>query len=331
MTKENTVTQEFLAANVPVEFQDNTLINLYEKVKTEVCSEVQDVTTVDGRKAIRDNVQKVTATRNAIDEQLRNYLRELKTLPKIVEKSARENLQRYNDLGAELLAGMKEAYAPQQETLDTLDSIKKSCDSFTLRSADLEKTLQEVESIDVGLFWPEHKAKARKKIKETLEVLTAKHQAAVQAEAHQAELEKARAEKEAAEREALAAKIAADEKIKAQLAIERAAIEAQQAVERAKIEAEEAKQRAAMQHELELKKAQQAALMAAQIEHQKMAAQQAAEKAAAEKRAADQENRIAKNREALADFIEQGFDEATAKKVITLIAQRKIKNIVINY
>lgn len=322
MTKDNAVAQEFLAANVPVEFQDNTLINIFERVKNEVLTEVQDIETVEGRKAIRDNAQKVTATRNAIDEKLRNYLREIKSLPRIVEKSARENLQRYNDLGAELLAGMNNAYKPQQETLDTLDSIKKSCDSFTLKASDLKKTMQEVELIDVAMFWPEHKAKARKKIKETLEVLAIKHDAAVQAEAHQAELEKARAEKEAAEREALAAKIAADEKIKAQLAIERA-----------KIEAEEAKQRAAVQHELELKKAQQAAEMAAKIERQKIEAQQAKDKAEAERRAADKEHRIMKHREALADLMmhDYGLDEQTAKRLITDIVQRKIRNITFNY
>lgn len=319
MTTETTV-QEFLAANVPAQLQDGALINIFDQVKKEVNSEVQDVTTVEGRRAIRDNAQKVTATRKAIDDQLRSYLRELKALPRLVEKSARDSIDRFDGLKYELLAGMQAAYIPQQVVFDSLEQIEKSCNGFTIPAHELQKTLLEVEAIDLAVFWPEHKAKARKKIKEVIELLTVKYEAAAQAEAHQAELEKVRAEKEAAEREALKAQIAADEKIRAQLAIERA-----------KTEAEEAKQLAAMQHAQELQKAQQAAEMAAQIEREKVAAQQAAEKEAEEKRAADQENRIAKNREALADFMAQGLSEEDAKKVITMIFKKQIRNISINY
>lgn len=129
--------------------------------------------------------------------------------------------------------------------------------------------------------------------------------------------EKAKLEREEAERREYAA-------IKAKEAVERAAKEAAERAERERIAAEE---RARLEKEFAIKQERERAAKAEQERLEK----EAAEKAEAEKKAANKRHRARINREALACFEINGFDEEEADRIITLIASGAIDHITINY
>jgi hypothetical protein len=147
----------------------------------------------------------------------------------------------------------------------------------------------------------------------------------------QAERE-AREREEKAQREALAREEAereAKEKaIRDKQAAEAAAAKAEAdrlaAIEKAERDAEEARIAAD-------RKAKEEAEAAVQRERERVAAAAKAEAEAQAKREADKAHRTKVNREAMQVFISNGFDEESAKSIITLIAQGKVPHVRIEY
>lgn len=133
--------------------------------------------------------------------------------------------------------------------------------------------------------------------------------------------EKAQREREEAERKAYAA-------IKAKEAVERAAKEAAEKAERERIAAEE---RARLEKEFAIKQERERAEAEAKRIEQERIEKEAREKAEADRKAANKRHRARINREALACFELNGFDEEEANRIIELIASGAIDHITINY
>ncbi|MFK1470063.1 hypothetical protein ACIUZ0_36575, partial [Pseudomonas aeruginosa] len=70
---------------------------------------------------------------------------------------------------------------------------------------------------------------------------------------------------------------------------------------------------------------------AAAAERQRQADEQARIEREAAAREADKAHKKAINNEALAAFVAGGMDESSARRAVTLIAQRKVPHISINY
>ena len=340
-------------SGLPATFESAYLLSLYQAVEREVSAEVPDVTTKEGRARIKSLAAKVSSSKTATDTPIRDYLRQIKALPKIIEANARENIERYDALKAKILEPLNEASREQEDQLAWLGHVIDRCNMPTITTKELDVLVEDIQAMDISGCWPEYAKKLNAAHSTALLTAMTTRDKKVQDEAREAEL--ARLREEAAKREQedrdraiaeqAAAKARADEEARARRDREdadRRAAESRQREEQARMEAEAAKKRMA---ELEAKRKQEAeesqrqaeemAQRAAQAARQAELDRQAKEKAEAERiaaaREADKANRVTKNRESLADLLANGLDEETAKMVITLIAQRKIRNLSIQY
>lgn len=234
-------------------------------------------------------------------------------------------------------------------------------------SAHLADIIADLELLEIGDSWEEFLAEAAQVKDQTLIKLRTLHVERARYEAEQAELIRLRAEAEAQAQRDRDAQIAreAEERTRRE-AEQRAQAEreaaarreqemldqaaaAQRAAEQAARDAEAQAERQRLQLE---QQAEQARLAAEQAEANRIAAEQRAEQAAEQARAderrradaaaaeilrqqqareADLEHKKQINRAALEAFIEGGMTEECAKQAITLIAQRKIPAISIQY
>lgn len=236
-----------------------------------------------------------------------------------------------------------------------------------ITAEDLTDRVQQIEAIVIGEQWQEFEpeaARAKDKTLATLRAALVKRQAF---EAEQAELARLRAEADArakADHEAAIAREAAERTQREAEQKAQAEREAAARREQALIEAAEREKRDAENQRLQLQlQAEQAERQAAQAKADQVAAEQRAEQqridaerrhaealerarldevarqqAAADEiirqqqaREADQAHKKAINRAALEAFIAGGMPEACAKQAVTLIAQRKIPAVKIEY
>lgn len=339
---------------LPIVFGSENLEALYKQVEAEVKSEVLEVETEEGRKRIKSLAAKISSSKTAIDKPIRDHLRALKEIPKVLEKNARESIERFDALRDETLAPLNAAQAEQDAMLEKLNSIPSRCLAADATSLIAGNDLAYSESIDLEVFWPELKKKAKTAKETAIDVAKNALDRISAAEAQAAELERLRLEQARraqedhdrmiAEQAAEAARMAEQERMtKEREQAERAAYESQQRELQAKRDAELAEQRRIESEE----RAKQAAIeaaekakadavaaaeRAAQDERDRMAAEQAEAKRLADARAADKEHRIQINRAALVDLIAQaGLDEEQAKAVVTAIAKGNIRNVKIFY
>ena len=348
--------------SLPHQFSDESLLQMFESVKKEVDSEVPDVTTEDGRKRIKSLAAKISKSKTALDTPMRDYLRILKTQPKVLEASARESKARFDQLRDKLLAPLTEAQAWQDEKLAWLDGIPAWC-ATNPASADLSSLIASVEAFTLGDVWTELLKKFKVSHEAATTTLTVTLERITMAEAQAAELEELRAKQAAAEQverdrtiaEAAAKQAREESEAKAQRdreAVDRRAAESKQREENAKAaeakairDAELAEQRriddaadAAEQRKQDAIAAEvrQAAAvkLAAENEAKRIAEQEAEQKKLAEARANNPENdkhRVEIRRAAMVDLIAAGIDKDVAKSVILAIHKKEIRNISIQY
>lgn len=339
---------------LPIVFGSENLEALYKQVEAEVKSEVLEVETEEGRKRIKSLAAKISSSKTAIDKPIRDHLRALKEIPKVLEKNARESIERFDALRDETLAPLNAAQAEQDAMLEKLNAIPSRCLAADATSLIAGNDLAYAESIDLEAFWPELKKKAKTAKETAIDVAKNALDRISAAEAQAAELERLRLEAEKrrqedhdrmiAEQAAEAARMAEQERMaKEREQAERAAYESQQRelqakrdselAEQRRIESEERAKQAAIEAAEKAKAdAAAAAERAAQDERDRMAAEQAEAKRLADARAADKEHRIQINRAALVDLIAQaGLDEEQAKAVVTAIAKGNIRNVKIFY
>lgn len=345
---------------------DNGLDPYIAKIKAEVDVFVPDTSTKKGRDAIASMAYKVSQSKSYLDNAGKELVAELKTIPAKVDaerKRMRDMLDALRDSVRAPLTEWEQAEAARvadlQARVAMLENAKQTGRS-SASAAEIRETLAWVTAVVVDESWQEYQAQGVVAKAAALEALQAGIVACEKYEAEQAELAKLRAEaaaREQADREALIAQQAAEaerQRAEREAQAERQRVEAAAQAERdAAAKREAAAKAESERRELELKlkaetaqreaaEAQQRALeaqqraaeqaeQAAQAERDKQA--QAAAQAAAELEAREKDRAHKKkiNTQAVADFVAGGMTEDCAKMAVTLIAQKRINCIAINY
>lgn len=341
---------------LPVKYEAAALEALYRQVEEEVSGEVPDIETVEGRKRIKSLAADVAKSRTMIDTPIRDHLRELKAIPKILEKNARESVERFDTLKQKILAPLEAAQRPQEAIIERMGEIVSLCAQNGATSDSLRLLSIEIEGVDVdATFWPELKKKAQLAYDNALQTVTVTLERLQRDESQAAELEALRVEKECRDEADRVRAIEEAAKKRAEQEAEQRRIDDLAAAKRRedalqlqasneRQQREEAERNAAAQQEQHKRNQEAAAELA---EQQRLAAieqakkdeqarhQQAAKDAQDEldRRAADKAHRGAKHREALVALIAEveGVEEALGKLIITAIATGKITNIKVHY
>ncbi|MGH8329765.1 MAG: hypothetical protein ACRER3_15155 [Pseudomonas fluorescens] len=267
--------------NAPTIFVAGGLSRFIDAVKDEVCAEVPDLTTKKGRDRIASLSATVSKRKAAVEKPGRDYLRHIKSLPKVVEDELREFVITMNTLRDQVRQPLTEWEAAEQarkdKHVDAVQAINDFCLDLTdVNAAVLLESIASVEAVQMGDHWEEFETDAARTKESTLAKLRAALTTRQQYEAEQAELVRLRAEAEAQaqrDREAEIARVAAEQ---ARLQAEQRA----QAERDAAVKREAEAKAAADRRELELKFAAE--------QSERAAAQAARDKIESEQRAAQQ-------------------------------------------
>ncbi|EMT6213762.1 hypothetical protein WMR50_006647 [Pseudomonas aeruginosa] len=331
----------------------NGLDPFLAKIREEIDGFVPDVTTRKGREAIASIAYKVARSKTALDNVGKELVAELKEVPKKVDAERKRMRDLLDSWQAEVRQPLTE-WEQREEMRKAkhqagIDHINLRLECRDLDSTELKVNIEWLEGLSIGADWEEFETEAARTKDKALAALREALVAREKYEAEQAELERLRAEaaaREQKEREERIAREAAEQarrqeeakaqaerdaavrrEAEAQAAAERRELELKLAAERAEREAIEAKQRA----EQAERDAQRRAEEAAAAERKRQADEQARIEREAAAREADKAHKKAINNEALAAFVAGGMDESSARRAVTLIAQRKVPHISINY
>lgn len=362
MTTENT--EQFIITTFKqsggIDTVKSFLENNFATYSAEVTAEVPEIDSEEGRKRIKALGIEINKKLSEVDTPMRDYLRDIKKQPKLIEAIAKENKDKFTQLRADILKPLEEAQAGQDQDLATLNEIPTICGQNDVTGQRLNEIIEWVELFDIESVWPELKKKFKVAHENALTTARVTLERVEEAERNAAELEELRrkqAEAEQAERER---KIQADAEARARAQaeerarkeredIERRAVEAKQreeaakaAEERAKRDAELAEQRRAQEAIEAEKRAEQAKIdaeirakkladQAAEDERKRIKAEEEEQKKLAQQREADKAHRTKINRAALAAMIAIGIDEEQGKAVIRAVAKGEIPNMRLYY
>ena len=319
----------------------NGLDPFLQKIREEIDGFVPDVTTRKGREAIASIAYKVARSKTALDNVGKELVAELKEVPKKIDaerKRMRDLLDSWQAEVRQPLTTWEEAEKARVAKHEAAIEQLKNTNTEGMSAALIGARIQDLDTCEIGPDWEEFEAEAHRVKAASLATMRealAKQEKHEAEQAELAELRRKQAEQEQKDREARIAQEAAEKaqreaEAKAQAERDAAAQrerELELQAERAKRAELEAQQRA----EQAERDAQRRAEEAAAAERQRLADEQARAEAEAKAREADKAHKKAINNEALAAFIAGGMPEECAKQAITLIAQRRIPHISINY
>lgn len=342
MSDATALAEEISAERAPAIFGHNTLGAFVSAAREAVSGEVPDTSSRKGRERIASLAAQVSRSKTAVEKPGREYLKRIKELPKAIEAELREFVQQMDALRDEVRAPLDEweqaEEARKAKHQAGIDQINLRLECRDLDAAELKSNIAWLEGMAIGANWEEFETEAARAKDKALAALREALVVREKYEAEQAELAELRrkqAEQEQKDREARIAQEAAEKaqreaEAKAQAERDAAAqrerdLELQ--AERARRAELEAQQRA----EQAERDAQRRAEEAAAAERRRQADEQARIEAEAKAREADKAHKKTINNEALAAFIAGGMPEECAKQAITLIAQRRIPHISINY
>ncbi|AUR96523.1 coil containing protein [Vibrio phage 1.225.O._10N.261.48.B7] len=336
------------------------LENNFDTYSAEINAEVPQIDSEEGRKRIKALGAEINKKLSEVDSPMRDYLRDIKKQPKLIEAIAKENKEKFTKLRADILKPLEEAQEGQNLELEVLQEIPTICGQPDVTSEALKDMIKRAESFDLDSVWPELKKKfkvAHENALTTARVTLERVEAQEAQEAELAELRRKQAEAEQAERDRKVAEQAAEDARKAAETkaqkeredVERRAVEARQREEAAK----QAEAKAIRDTELAEERRAQEAEAAKQREAQakidaEAAAKRQAEQAAAAERKAikdeedrqkrealtrekDKHHRTTVNRRNLAVLLAMGISEDDGKKVITAIAKGELPDCRIYY
>lgn len=325
-----------------------------EKIRAEVSGHVADLSTRKGRDAVASLAFKVRKSKTALDNLGKKLVDDLKDIPRKIDAERKRMRDTLDALADEVRRPLTQW---EQAEEARVARHKAGIEWFRLRAeenrdldaAELRSTLAEVDAREVDTSWEEFESEAHRAKARALDAITKTLAEREKYEAEQAELARLRAEAEAREQKEREERIARE-------AAERAMREAEakaQAEREAAIRREQEAKAAAERRELELKlaaeraerekaeaiaRAEQAqrdaderARRAAEVERQRIAAEQAAAEADAKRREDDRAHKMKINRTALEAFIAGGLPEECAKAAVTLIAKGAIPAVKILY
>ena len=98
MTKITVEIENISIEHAPAIYKAGGLKPYFEHIKSQVAGEVPDLSTADGRKRIASLAAQVSRSKTAVDKVGRDYLRELKALPKTIEAELKEFVTKCDEL-----------------------------------------------------------------------------------------------------------------------------------------------------------------------------------------------------------------------------------------
>ena len=288
----------------------------YQQIRNQVLSEVPDLNTKAGIARVKSLARIVSESKTAIEKPGRNYLKQLKEMPKVIEAELRDWVTKMDALRDEVRQPVTELEEKEKARIAALDQrlneihqIGSVAGLDILPSETITAWIGKLEAISVDATWDEYQdraALAKEAAKVKLE--SALHNRMTW-EAQQAEIARLKAERDEQDRIQREARIKEEAKLEA----ERESMRKQIELERQKREAEEAQAKAEQSAKDAKLKAEQDAKDAQQQleqerkdaeERQRLAVQQAADQE--RQRQIDEQNRIAQEEE-------QRKEEAAAK------------------
>ena len=321
---------------------------LIERVRHFVAGFKGDVSTAKGRAEIKATAFKVTKAKTALEKEGKRLADEQKSIPKKIDACRRHVAAELEKIEEEVRRPLTEweeqEKARVQKHRDNI--VKLECFlgvSWESRSAeDLMGDIRAVDAVPISPGCEEFVTEYAAAKEKALNHLKRAYAKRVDYEAEQEELARLRAEAAAREEREKAERAAAEAKERdARIAREAAEKARQEEAERQQQALEEAdrRRRKAEWEAQEAQRAQAAAEAAAKEAEATAQAKAAAEaraaaEAEAEEAARREENRRhvgQVNRAAMKDLIAGGLPEDMARLAVTLIAQKKIKNVSIAY
>lgn len=290
-----------------------------------------DVSTPDGRQAIKSFAFKIVKSRTALEKVGADLAREQKAIPKKIDATR-------NRIETTLLAWETEFRRPLTEwetkeacrrtghvaAIEGLNAKAALAKDLTVTAEAMRHALAAVEAVEIGPRCEEFEAEYRIARDSAIAILKPAIEARTNLEAEKAELAELRRQK--AERD----RLDEIERIKKEAAAQ-ALLDAENDARLAARDAAHAAAAKEAAHKQELAEAEARAVEAAAAvkrEFEEKAAREAQEQAARE---ADKAHRGKINRAALNAFVKHGIDDETARKVVMLIAAQKIPAVSISY
>ena len=297
--------------NAPEVYKKDGLNPYIQFIRDQVSGEAPDLSSKKGRDRIASLAAQVSRSKSAIEKPGRDYLKHLKSLPKVVETELREFVNACDALRDETRKPLSEWEDAETDRVDRhklrIEHIKSYLDECHLAMSTLliNNYIHELEELRRKEAEREQKERDDRIAREAVESARKAAEAETQRQREE-DQRKANEEKLAAERREMQLKLEAEN------------------AEKRRLEAEQ-------RHLDDLKAAELRAKQEAENERKAIEAQQAAEKAAADKLAANKAHRTKINREILSFLKNAGLTEDQAKTVITLAAKFKAGRLTIDY
>ena len=319
----------------------------YQQIRNQVLSEVPDLNTKAGIARVKSLARIVSESKTAIEKPGRNYLKQLKEMPKVIEAELRDWVTKMDALRDEVRQPVTELEEKEKARIAALDQrlneihqIGSVAGLDILPSETITAWIGKLEAISVDATWDEYQDRAAL-AKEAAKVkLEAFLQTRLTWEAQQAEIARLKAEQEEKDRIQREQQIADRARHEAEQKALREKLESEQreqaakdAAARAEREAVEAKERLAREQQESAERERLAAERAAEQERQRIAQEEANLKAEEERRAADIEHRRTINRAVIAAImaVDPTITAVQAEAVMKAIVLHKIPNTSIQY
>ena len=326
----------------------------YQLVRNQVLSEVPDLNTKAGIARVKSLARIVSESKAAIEKPGRNYLKQLKEMPKVIEAELRDWVTKMDALRDEVRQPVTELEEKEKARIAALDQrlneihqIGSVAGLDILPSETITAWIGKLEAISVDATWDEYQDRAAL-AKEAAKVkLEAFLQTRLTWEAQQAEIARLKAEQEEKDRIQREQQIAAQARHEAEQKALREKLESEQreqaakdAAARAEREAVEAKERLVREQQESAERERLAAERAAEQERQRqideqnrIAREDEQRKAEAAAKAANVEHRRQYNREVIAAMQTAlpNLSEQDAITLLTAIVQQKVTHVTIQY
>ena len=318
----------------------------YQQIRSQVLSEVPDISTKKGITRVKSLAAMVASSKVAVEKPGREYLKQLKEMPKVIEAELRDWVSKMDALRdevrqpvTELEEKEKARVAALEQRLSEVRDTSLICAMTDATSATISHYITNLESIVIDDNWDEYKERAQVAKDDGLFELNKSLVIAQQREAQQAEIERLKAEQAKRDQEERERQIAENARIAAEQKAAREKWEFEQREQAAKDsaakaerEAEEAKQRLIREQKESAERERVAAEHAAEQERQRIAQEEANRKAEEELRAANVEHQRAINREVVASLMAvSGITEEQAKSILCATVRKEIPHLLIQY
>ncbi|AUR98069.1 coil containing protein [Vibrio phage 1.246.O._10N.261.54.E10] len=135
------------------------LENNFEAYSAEINAEVPQIDSEEGRKRIKALGAEINKKLSEVDTPMRDYLRDIKKQPKLIEAIAKENKEKFTKLRANILKPLEEAQEGQNVILQMLNDVPVNCAAPGITSKEIKALIKHTEECPIDSVWPELKKK----------------------------------------------------------------------------------------------------------------------------------------------------------------------------